>query len=268
MASLGDKFRTAREAQGATLEQMASRTRIQEAYLRALEEGSFDQLPERVFTKGFVRAYAQSLELDEEDCLRLFAECSTSFYQDEKESEGVRTLFLRKEDERKERTGRTMIVLLVGGLLLLGGMVLLQQQSPSRSTFSLFSQQPVDPREEVVSKPGRANEVVENHRSSSVEPAASSPDPAPAPASTTDSENGPLVLEIRTLDLTWAVIRSDEDKPQEVLLQVGEVIRRQARDRFLLTLGNAGGVEVRLNGELQGPFGEAGVVVRDVELRP
>lgn len=338
MASLGDKFRTAREAQGATLEQMASRTRIQEVYLRALEEGSFGQLPERVFTKGFVRAYAQSLELDEEDCLRLFAECSTSFYQDEKESEGVRTLFLRKEDERKERTGRTMVVLLVGGLLLLGGMVLLQQQSPSRSTFSRFSQQPVDQREEVVSKPGRANEVVEESGSPSIAPQGGVPsiaktEPAPelddaipvestvdaedrqsilveppddassvsnseaaletdapetfaesavddgastpsvlspdsAPASTTDSENGPLVLEIRTLDLTWAVIRSDEDKPQEVLLQVGEVVRREARDRFLLTLGNAGGVEVRLNGELQGPFGGAGVVVRDVELRP
>lgn len=301
MASLGDKFQTAREAQGATLEQMASRTRIQEAYLRALEEGSFDQLPERVFTKGFVRAYARALELDEEECLRLFAECSASFYQDEKESEGVRTLFLRKEDERKERTSRAMVVLLVGGLLLLGGMVLLQQQSPSRSIFSRFSQQPVDPRDEVVSEPARANEVAADRRSSAIvpqdgassvvnaepepdmnagihpealvddgeaAPSPSSPDSVPAPASTTDSENGPLVLEIRTLDMTWAVIRSDEDTPHEVLLRTGEVVRWQARDRFLLTLGNAGGVEVRLNGELQAPFGGPGVVVRDVELRP
>lgn len=302
MASLGDKFQTAREAQGATLEQMASRTRIQEAYLRALEEGSFDQLPERVFTKGFVRAYARALELDEEECLRLFAECSASFYQDEKESEGVRTLFLRKEDERKERTSRAMVVLLVGGLLLLGGMVLLQQQSPSRSIFSRFSQQPVEPRDEVVSEPTRANEVATDRQPSSVEPpddvssvsntesvleteapetfaesavddgeaapSPSSPDSVPAPASTTDSENGPLVLEIRTLDMTWAVIRSDEDTPHEVLLRTGEVVRWQARDRFLLTLGNAGGVEARLNGQLQGPFGESGVVVRDVEIRP
>lgn len=300
MASLGDKFRTAREAREATLEQMVSRTRIQEAHLRALEADSFEQLPERVFTKGFVRAYARSLELDEEECLRLFAECSSSFYQDEKESEGVRTMFLRKEDERKERTSRAMVVLLVGGLLLLGGMVLHQQQSPSRSIFSRFSQQPVDPRDEVASKPARANEVVEDRQPSLVEPpddvssvsntesvlkteaagtsgesavgdGASTPSvlsPDSAPASTTDSENGPLVLEIRTLDMTWAVIRSDEDTPQEVLLRTGEVVRRQARDRFLLTLGNAGGVEVRLNGELQGPFGGAGVVVRDVELRP
>lgn len=302
MASLGDKFQTAREAQGATLEQMASRTRVQEAYLKALEEGSFDQLPERVFTKGFVRAYARALELDEEECLRLFAECSASFYQDEKESEGVRTLFLRKEDARKERTGRAIVVLLVGGLLLLGGMVLLQQQSPSRSIFSRFSQQPVDPRDEVVSKPVRANEVVKDSQSSAIVPqdgdssvsnpepvleteaagtsaesavddgasmpSPSSPDSAPLSSPTMGSEDGPLVLEIRTLELTWLVVRSDENEPREALLHPGEIVRWQANEWFLLTLGNAGGVEVRLNGVLQGPFGETGVVVRDVKLRP
>lgn len=288
MTSLGNKFQTAREAQEFTLGQMASRTRIQESHLKALESESFEQLPERVFTKGFVWTYARSLGLDEEECLRLFEERSASFY--EKEKKRTWNTFLPKQDVQKERTSRAMVVLLVGGLLLLGGMVLLQQQLLSRSVFSLFSQHPVEPRDEVVSKPGHANAVVEDRRSfsnapqdgaSSVvntgpapemdvgtpTPSLSSPDSAPAPASTTDSENGPLDLEIRTLDVTWVVIRSDEDKPREFLLQAGDVVRRQAHDRFLLTLGNAGGVEVRLNGELQGPFGEAGVVVRDVELR-
>ncbi|MDE0144977.1 MAG: DUF4115 domain-containing protein [Nitrospira sp.] len=278
MASLGNKLQTARETQGLTLEQMVSRTRIPESYLRALEADSLEQLPERVFTKGFVRAYARSLELDEEECLRLFDEGSASFYQKEKEGEEIRKRFLRKEDVQKERTSRAMVVLLVGGLLLLGGIVLLQQQSPSISIFSRFSQQPVAPQDEVVSKPGRANEVV-SQPSSAIAPqdgdsSVATTEPAletdvggtSTPASATDSEN--MVLEIRTLDMTWAVIRSDEDKPQEVLLRAGEVIRRRARDRFLLTLGNAGGVEVRLNGQLQGPFGEPGAVVRDVELRP
>lgn len=300
MDSLGNKFRTARESQGLTLEQMAARTRIQESYLKALEEDSFEQLPERVFTKGFVRAYARSLNLDEEECLPLFAECSASFYQEE--GGDLRKLSLLDEGKRKGRTSRVMVVLLVGGFLLLGGMAVLQQQSPSRSIFSRFSQQPVEPRDEVVSKPGHANEVVEGRQSSAIvpqdgaasvanteaapetdaggtsaesavddgeaTPSPSSPDSVPAPASTTDSENVPLVLEIRTLEPTWVVVRSDEKEPQEVLLRAGEIIRRQARDRFLLTLGNAGGVEVHLNGELQGPFGETGVVVRDVELRP
>lgn len=284
MASLGNKFQTARETQGLTLEQMASRTRIQEPKLRALETDSFEQLPERVFTKGFVRAYARSLELDEEECLRLFEEGSASFYQKEKKDEGIRKRFLGRQGIQKERTSRAMVVLLVGGLLLLGGIVLLQQQSPSGSIFSRFSEQPVEVVSQpslveppldtsIVSNTGTAPETEAGGTSveSEVDDGASTPSvfsPDSSPASTTDSENDPLVLEIRTLDVTWAVIRSDEDEPQEVLLRTGEVIRRRARDRFLLTLGNAGGVEVRLNGQLQGPFGETGVVVRDVELRP
>jgi cytoskeleton protein RodZ len=302
MDSLGNKFQTARESQGLTLGQMVSRTRIQEPHLKALEEGSFEQLPERVFTKGFVRAYARSLDLDEEECLRLFAESSASFYQ--KEGEGLPKFVLLKEDEHKGRTSRVMVVLLVVGLFLLGGLVLLQQQSPSTSIFSRFSQQAVEPRDEVLSepeRPGNANEVAEDRPPSSIErqvdasvantetapktdiaeiPAASAvddgaptsslspPDPAPILSPTTESEDGPLVLELRTVEMTWVVVRSDENKPEEALLQAGEIVRWQANERFLLTLGNAGGVEVRLNGQLRGPFGGSGIVVRNLELRP
>lgn len=271
MASLGNKLQTARETQGFTLEQMASRTRITESHLRALEADSPEQLPERVFTKGFVRAYARALGLDEEECLRSFEEDSASFYQ--KEGEEIRKRFLRKQGIQKERTRRARVVLLVGGLLLLGGLVLLQQQSPSKSIFPRFSQQPIEPPLDasIVSnrEPDPETEAAGTPAESEVDDGASTSSessPDSAPVSTTDSEN--VVLEIRTLDTTWAVIRSDQDKPEEVLLRAGEVLRRRARDGFLLTLGNAGGVEVRLNGQLQGPFGESGVVVRDVELRP
>ena len=305
MDSLGNRFRTARESQGLTLEQMSARTRIQKTHLKALEEDSFERLPERVFTKGFVRAYARSLELDEEECLRLFAECSASFYQDEKESEGLRKMFLLKEDEHKEKTSRVMVVLLVGGLILLGGMVLLKQQSPSISVFSRFSQRAVDPRDEAAPTPGQpgpVNDIAEDRLPAaierqvndssvaSIEPAPemdvavtpaelpvddgtsasslSPPDPASISSATTGSEGGPLVLELRTLEMTWIVVRSDENEPREALLQAGEVVQWRAHERFLLTLGNAGGVEVRLNGQLRGPFGETGVVVREVEIKP
>ena len=304
MDSLGSKFRTVRESQGLTLEQMVSRTRIQESYLKALEEDSFGQLPERVFTKGFVRAYARSLNLDEEECLRLFAECSVSFYQAEDERQ--QKFALLSEGKRKGRTSRVMVVLLVGGLVGLGGLVLLQQQSSMTSTVSPVSQQAVEPNDTALSEPelpGNASESAEDRPPSSSErqidadsgavnmetasttdvdetpeespadvrpatPSLSSSDTLSIVSPTAASEDEPLVLEIRTLETTWVVVRSDEKEPQEALLQVGETVKWKARERFLLTLGNAGGVEVRLNGELRGPFGETGVVRRNLELRP
>ncbi len=303
MELLGDKLQAARKIQGLTLEQVANRTRIQDSYLRALEEGSFEQLPARVFTKGFVRSYARLLDLDEEECLRLFAECSDAFYK--KEAAG-RKLPLLKEGEPTGRTSRVMVVLLVGGILLLGVRVLLQQKSLSTSVSSHFSQQPVDLLDRSLSEPEQpdhTNESAEDRLPAStqrhvdasgsadtesvpttmdvagipvespVDDRASEPsllpsDPAPIASTTTESDDKPLILEVRTLEMTWIVVRSDENEPREALLREGEILQWRARERFLLTLGNAGGVEVRLNGQLRGPFGETGVVVRDVELRP
>ena len=80
--------------------------------------------------------------------------------------------------------------------------------------------------------------------------------------------NGPLRLELEAVEITWVVVRADDREPYEALLQPGAHALWRAHDRFLLTLGNAGGVKVTLNGEPRGPFGEHGTVVRHLELKP
>ncbi len=313
MDSLGNTFQRARKSQGWTLEQMVSMTRIQEPYLKALEEDRFDRLPQKVFAKGFVRSYARSLHLDEEECQQLFLERSASSYK--KKGEDRQQSFLRIRDDPEAKTHPTIVVMLIG-LPLLGLLVLLYQQSSSPHTGSYFSQQTTDQRavepqqrDVAVSESGKighANEPGDNRPSPSItqQPDASTvaktetdhqPDiPETSAESSSDdgaltspfaspesvmseplilfpmagSEEGQFVLELRALEMTWVVVRSDEGDPQEALLRPGEIVQWQARDRFLLTLGNAGGVEVRLNGQLQGPFGKTGIVARDLELRP
>lgn len=76
------------------------------------------------------------------------------------------------------------------------------------------------------------------------------------------------MLELEALEITWVVVRSDDREPHEALLQPGERALWRAHDRFLLTLGNAGGVKVTLNGQPRGPFGKPGTVIRDLEVKP
>lgn len=64
MARLGDALRTQRERMGITLEQAAEDTRIRDKFLRALESGDYQTLPGVVYTKGFLRNYADYLGLD------------------------------------------------------------------------------------------------------------------------------------------------------------------------------------------------------------
>jgi transcriptional regulator with XRE-family HTH domain len=71
-ASLGEQLRTQREKKGITLEQAAADTRIREKFLQALEAGDYPSLPGAVYTRGFLRNYAEYLDLDAEALLTLY----------------------------------------------------------------------------------------------------------------------------------------------------------------------------------------------------
>lgn len=69
LGAFGEKLRQQREQRGISLDAISNTTKISTRMLRALEEEHFDQLPGGVFNKGFVRAYARHVGLDEEETL-------------------------------------------------------------------------------------------------------------------------------------------------------------------------------------------------------
>ena len=62
----GEQLRSVREALGLSLAEVAQRTRIRPKQLESIEAEAFDKLPQRVFVRGFVMAYARELKLDPE----------------------------------------------------------------------------------------------------------------------------------------------------------------------------------------------------------
>ncbi|HYR93668.1 MAG TPA: helix-turn-helix domain-containing protein [Methylomirabilota bacterium] len=74
MAKLGEILRAQREKKGITLDQAAADTRIREKFLKALEDADYQQLPGAVYTRGFLRNYAEYLDLDQEELVVLFHE--------------------------------------------------------------------------------------------------------------------------------------------------------------------------------------------------
>ncbi len=69
MGSLGDRLKQERERQGISLEEIALSTKITTRMLRAIEDEHFEQLPGGIFNKGFIRAYAGHLGLDEDQAV-------------------------------------------------------------------------------------------------------------------------------------------------------------------------------------------------------
>lgn len=72
MARLGELLRSQRERMGLTLEQAAEDTRIREKFLGAIEGGDYQSLPGAVYTKGFLRNYAEYLDLDADELVVLY----------------------------------------------------------------------------------------------------------------------------------------------------------------------------------------------------
>lgn len=61
----GERLREAREAQGLSLTEIASRTRIPIRQLEAIESGDYASLPSITYAVGFAKAYARAVGLDE-----------------------------------------------------------------------------------------------------------------------------------------------------------------------------------------------------------
>jgi len=72
MGVFGDRLRREREMRGVTLEEISESTKISKRSLQAMEDEDFDLLPGGIFNKGFVRAYARFLGIDEEQAVADF----------------------------------------------------------------------------------------------------------------------------------------------------------------------------------------------------
>jgi cytoskeleton protein RodZ len=67
--TFGEHLKREREMRGVSLDEISAATRIGTRLLRALEDEQWDRLPGGVFNRGFVRAVARFLGLDEENLL-------------------------------------------------------------------------------------------------------------------------------------------------------------------------------------------------------
>lgn len=247
MSSLGIRLRELREAKGVSLDDIARSTRVGRGHLEALESDSLGELPSPVFVKGFIRAYCEFLEASPDEALGLYREATGETVKPDRVQSAVHTPPTR-------RVGPLMVSLVL--FIALGA-----------SLFALRIGLKSSPRPApAVSGPARGNP--ESVPSSTPTPVTSAPavpvQPAPVPAGE-PSPAGQRLL-IRALELTWIRVQVDEGQVTEELMQAGAVREWTAARRFVLTVGNAGGLEVDLNGQRIPALGAKGAVIQRLVL--
>jgi cytoskeletal protein RodZ len=77
--SFGGQLRKLREQHRVTLEVIEKKTKVSMSLLRSLENGGCEGWPGGIYSRGYIRAYAEAIGVDPEHVLAAFVECYPAF---------------------------------------------------------------------------------------------------------------------------------------------------------------------------------------------
>jgi cytoskeletal protein RodZ len=262
MELLGLELKQAREARGISLHEMAARTKISIPALESLERNDFSRLPGGIFGRAFVRAYAIEVGIDPDSAVSRFAHL---LEQSEREA-AARKAASRPEvtlDDKQflQRQQRALLILRIG--LAAAAIALVAIAVWQGRAYWLRRQ-----AAKVAAAPAAAATATP---AAAVTPASAPPIaeavlPPPAapvaPAASTEAPTG-LVVDIALAGECWMTVGVDGKPPAAArLFQPGEQHRFEADQEILLDVGDAGVVQVTINGQPAKPLGKSGAHVR------
>ena len=250
MGSFGERLQREREMRGITLEEIADSTKIGTRSLRALEQEDFDKLPGGIFNKGFVRAYARYLGIDEEQAVADFLTAAGEPEQP------LPSPFPREKPAPASSHQGWAVILSVLGLaaVLWGGRYIYersQRSEPAAAPAQVELQKP--PPAPV---PASAAQTGAGAGTVASMPAERGGNPAAVQSAVGEG----FVLLVRAKEDTWLSITVDGRAVMEGTLVAAESREVRAKKSVVLKLGNAAGVEVSHNGTAVPPLGRANEV--------
>lgn len=240
MGSFGQRLQREREMRGITLEEIATSTKIGTRSLRALEEEDFDQLPGGIFNKGFVRAYAKYLGIDEEQAVADYLLAAGEGEQPlpNPPTEKVPEYSTVREGSGNGRWVAVALLLLLGAGGYYGWRWYQQTRQVEAQLPAAVVATPAPPPP----TPAPASETA----AASADATPSSPE---LTAGATPAADG-FLLEIRAKKDAWISYTADDNPAREVKMKpTDSTVEIHAQKRVKLTLGNAGGVEISHNGK-------------------
>lgn len=254
MGAFGDRLRREREMRGITLDEITESTKISRRHLEALEGEHFDQLPGGVFNKGFVRAYARFLGLDEDQAVADYSAASN----EQPEPEDKFPLEIHEEPNRRLNRRRSYLPLVFAIAALAGvlvGYMFWAKSRPHGAESPTASAQPAPPAATTIEPPANTSAPAP------VPAAESSPPAKEATAATSSQAEKPVkpektfLVQVTAKEDAWVSIVADGKSVMERVMTADKIKKIKAGKTLVLRTGNAGGIEVSFNGVPLGALG-------------
>lgn len=249
LASFGEELRREREIRGISLKEISDATKISRRFLDAIERNDHRTLPAPVFTRGFVREYARYLGLSTEEMVNRYNSAAASDDRIEKPpaiarypQTPVRDITPRPPRKRGippawGRIDRNAIALVLIAIALSGVAWWAVRQRSFEHLEAAVAPEP---------------------------PAAKRPAEPPAPTKAAPVDDSMLRLTLEAVEGSWVQLEADGATILNAELATGEHRSFEAAREFRFrTIGNAGGLNLTINGIVVPPLGDAGEVVRE-----
>jgi transcriptional regulator with XRE-family HTH domain len=234
LPALGERFRAAREARGLSLSDVSEQVRIRSLYLAAIEEDNWKAIGAAVYVRGFLRTYARFLGLDPEEVVAAFNR--------EVEPPGAASPAapLPSRVERSSKPGSLL-------LWIAGIVAVLLVAFVAYNALTMRRPGPVA---------AQASAVPEATPAASLSPGVAG---SAGPSATPSPPGGARSLALVLSEASWLRVVVDGSVSIEGTFPAGTSKTFHGKSA-LVRVGNAGGVEIFVDGKDVGKLGKPGDV--------
>jgi cytoskeletal protein RodZ len=260
--TFGESLKREREMRGVTLDEISAATRIATRFLRAIENEQWDQLPGGVFNRGFVRAVARYLGLDEESTVAEY-----TLAVGDRPTVPVWTGSPPAVTPQQPWLGWIIAIVVIIALLAVGwfgahrflAWRVAKRAAQAEALGNASSPASTDAVQQNTGEPAPVTSGMPSAdaqaASSAAQAAATNSAPAPAPISTATDQ---FELKVVTDKRTKVTIVADQEVVYDGNMKAGENHFFSATDHFQISAKDAGALHLELNGKAMAPLGPSG----------
>ena len=257
METVGKLLKEKRLEKGLILDDVADIIKIRKKYLEAIESGNYGEIPDKVYTKSFLKIYSEFLGLDRVYIVRRYLDEITQ----EDPIIAPKTYNQHHFGERNypgEKTSYSRLVNIVVGLLVIALLVWGVYWILSVRNNKLAK---------VADNTANLTDVQENKTEEipTTPPVIEIPEQEIVPKHSYDK----LSVQIKTTERVWVGITLDKTKSDQYTLNANTTKTIEATKNISLTLGKAGAVSLTINGFEITNLGNSGETIDlDITLSP
>jgi transcriptional regulator with XRE-family HTH domain len=226
--NFGEYLKRERELRNISIEEISIVTKIKKNFLEALEKDEFDKLPGETFIKGFIRAYSNCIGLNGDEAILRYME-----YKEKRAKNNDKRLKNNNLSTKKSsNTYFIILMILVLSIPILFYLIYSNKKNEDKTIIPIKREIPINEGVSLKLKKEKQKQI----------------------------KNKEFSIFIKAKEKTWLRVKIDNKPYFDIILKRGDTFLKKVKKLYLI-IGNAGGIELFIDGKFAGNLGKSGQVV-------